>query len=117
MSPKVEVDPGVWSFPASDPPSSWTWEPPPQPQVVNDAAQSRYEIRVSGALAGYAKYELDGDVVLFTDTQIDPERRGQGLGQGLAREAIRDVLSQGKRPEARCEFIAAYLRKHPVEPR
>jgi predicted GNAT family acetyltransferase len=81
--------------------------------VTDNHAESRYEIRVDGELAGFARYRVDGDRQVFLDTQVDPLHRGKGLGQRLAGAALQDVRANGRTVEARCEFIADYIREHP----
>ena len=81
--------------------------------VTDNLAKCRYEIRVDGQVAGFANYRVDGDRQVLFDTQVDPLHRGKGLGQRLADAALQDVRAQGRTVEARCEFIADYIREHP----
>ena len=53
-------------------------------QVSDHPEVERYEIRVDGRRAGLAAYELEGDVITFTHTEIDDAYEGQGLGSRLA---------------------------------
>lgn len=85
----------------------------PDTEVRNNTAESRYEIFAGGKLAGFSKYLLEDDRVVLFDTQVDPARRGAGLGQQLAQTALEDVRKQRKVVEPRCEFIAKYIREHP----
>ena len=50
---------------------------------------------MDGKRAGLAAYELAGDVISFTHTEIDDAYEGQGLGSQLARHALDDVRSRG----------------------
>jgi uncharacterized protein len=81
---------------------------------VRDApAERRYEVRVGADLAGFAAYRLDGDVIVFTHTEVDDRFEGQGLGSRLAREALEDVRGHGRRVVPQCPFIASYIERHP----
>ncbi|HRV59544.1 MAG TPA: GNAT family N-acetyltransferase, partial [Solirubrobacterales bacterium] len=52
-------------------------------QVRDATDASRYEIEVDGMLAGFSEYRLDGDVITFIHTEIEPAFGGQGLGSKL----------------------------------
>ena len=84
-----------------------------QTTEVRDAPDlNRYEIRADGDLAGFAAYRLDGDRIVMTHTEIDPAFEGRGLGSALARSALDDARARGRTVEARCPFIASWIRKH-----
>ena len=85
----------------------------PQLTVENNPAATRYDVRVDGALAGFARYRLGEGVVVFVHTEIGDEYAGQGVGSVLARAALDDVRARGERVVARCPFIAAYIARHP----
>ena len=61
-------------------------------QTTDNPEQQRYEARVDGELAGFAEYQLDGDRVVFTHTEVDDAFEGQGVGSALAR------VRAGRRP-------------------
>ena len=83
-------------------------------QVSNNAAESRYEARVDGQLAGYSEYELGEGRIVFTHTVVEDEFEGHGVGSALARTALDDVRSGGtRRVVPRCPFIKAWIEKHP----
>jgi uncharacterized protein len=86
---------------------------PSRIEVTNNAARRRYELRLSGNLAGYAAYELENDRVLFVHTRIARALRGAGLGRTLAEAALDDVRAHRRHAAARCEFISDYLFRHP----
>ena len=78
--------------------------------VTHNADHHRYEVHVSGRLAGFARYQLpDDDHVDFTHTQIDDVFSGQGLAGQLVTEAIADVQRQGKRVIPHCPYVAKWL--------
>lgn len=85
-------------------------------EVRRDDTTSRYEIVVDGAVAGFSAYRAgpdDGDPVTFLHTEVDPAFGGQGLGTLLARGALHDVRSRGRRIVPLCPFIAAFVHRHP----
>ena len=61
-------------------------------QVDKNDARNRYEIRVDGELAGFARYREDGDVIVFEHTEVDdrfqgPRSRDRGRARGPRRRA------------------------------
>lgn len=83
-------------------------------QVRHAADRSRYELFVDGELAGIADYETgDSGVVVFPHTEIDPARRGRGLGSELVRAALDDARARGVAVDPRCWFVARFIDEHP----
>jgi uncharacterized protein len=81
----------------------------------NNAAQSRYELRLDGEVLGFAEYRREGSQVVFTHTEVSPAHGGQGLGSRLAAQALDDVRSQGLQAVPQCGFIAGYIARHEKE--
>jgi predicted GNAT family acetyltransferase len=84
-------------------------------EVSNNEAQSRYELRMDGRVAGMAQYTLEGRKVRFTHTEVEAEHEGQGLGSKLAAYALDDVRRRGLKVVPQCKFIAAYIARHEQE--
>jgi predicted GNAT family acetyltransferase len=72
----------------------------------------RYEAFADGVLVGYAIYNLLGDSLAITHTEVLKEHEGKGIGSYIAREALADARKQGRYVVPQCSFIAAYLSKH-----
>jgi predicted GNAT family acetyltransferase len=81
-------------------------------QVSDHPEVERYEISVDGRRAGLAAYELTGDVIAFTHTEIDDAYEGQGLGSQLARYALDDVRARGLKVRPLCPFIRGWIKRH-----
>ncbi|MGY1706803.1 GNAT family N-acetyltransferase [Geodermatophilus sp. SYSU D00697] len=73
----------------------------------------RYEVRDGDRVLGLAAYQREGDRVVFTHTEVDPDQEGNGVGSTLARGALDDVRARGLRAVPRCSFIAAWVDRHP----
>jgi len=82
-------------------------------QVRHDESQQRYVLEINGQALGFAQYHEEGDRQVFTHTEIDDSLGGQGMGSTLVRAALDDARQRGKRIVPTCEFIAAYVKKHP----
>ena len=75
--------------------------------------RSRYELLIDGELVGVVDYQEQGDVLDFPHTEIDPSRRGQGLGAVLVQGALNDVRARGQQVVPTCWYVAEFLDHHP----
>lgn len=80
--------------------------------VRDNAAKHRFEFEAEGHLAA-AYYDLSGDVITFTHTEVPPELGGKGIGSKLVRGALDQVRARKLRVVAKCPFVRAYIEKHP----
>ncbi|CAN5569551.1 MAG: N-acetyltransferase [Acidimicrobiia bacterium] len=79
-------------------------------EVVHNSEQQRYEVLVDGALAGFTvAREGQDDVVVMPHTEIEPDRRGQGLGDILVQGALEDLRRLGKQVDPRCPFVNQFM--------
>jgi predicted GNAT family acetyltransferase len=81
--------------------------------VRNNSADSRYELKIDGDLA-IAVYQKRGQVVAFTHTEVPQALEGHGVASTLI-NALADVRAHGLTIIPACEFVAAYLERHPEE--
>lgn len=83
-------------------------------EITDNAQESRYEIRVDGALAGFAEYRTRPGEVVFTHTEVGDAYGGQGIGGALVRGALDDVRAKGGLSVVPlCPFIKGWIDKHP----
>ena len=82
-------------------------------EVRKNEAAGRYELHVDGELAGIADYHEQGDALVFPHTEIDPSRRGQGLGAVLVRGALDDVRPTGKKVVPACWYVGQFVEENP----
>ena len=82
-------------------------------RVADNPSEHRYEVHLDDRLAGFAEYRSQPGHLVFTHTEIDPDFEGKGLGSRLAGGALDDVRARGLTLTPRCEFIAAYIERHP----
>ena len=83
--------------------------------VEDNPEESRYEARLGDRVMGIAEYELPDEAgpITFTHTEVLEAAEGLGIGTRLAKGALDDVRRRGLQLVAECEFIAAYLKRHP----
>lgn len=77
--------------------------------MVDDAAASRYELRIDGTVVGSAEYTLQPGSIVVTHTEVDPDVGGRGLGTRLAAAVVADAQARNLHLVPRCPFIARYL--------
>jgi predicted GNAT family acetyltransferase len=83
------------------------------PDIADNPAAHRYELRVGGEVAAYAEYNLLAHAMLFTHTEVLPQHEGQGLGSKLAQFALGDARGRSLAVIPVCQFIGGYIRRHP----
>lgn len=74
---------------------------------------SRYEIHVDGELAGFSEFADRDGTTTFTHTEVDSRFAGQGLASTLIRSALDDARTRGSSVVPQCDFVAAFIGKHP----
>ncbi|GAA1704874.1 hypothetical protein GCM10009808_23540 [Microbacterium sediminicola] len=85
------------------------------PEVVRNDADSRYEIHVGGALAGFTEFVADDEGrFVYPHTEIDKAFGGQGLGSILVRGAMTDAAARGETVVPTCSFVVRYLQSHEI---
>lgn len=83
-------------------------------EVVQDQRMNRFELLVDGASVGEIDYQIRDDTIVLTHTEIDPARRGAGLGGELVRGALNLIrVETDYRVVASCAFASAWIGKHP----
>jgi predicted GNAT family acetyltransferase len=83
----------------------------PVNSVRNNEDASRFEVEVDGELA-VSQYRRRNGTIIFTHTEVPAKLEGKGIGNALAAAALDYARSEGLRVVPRCEFIAAFIRRH-----
>ena len=79
--------------------------------VINNSAQSRYEMIVDGKIA-FVAYRKNGSVMTLLHAEVPSELEGRGIGSKLVRSTLNAVRVEGLKVVPRCPFIAAFIRKN-----
>ena len=83
------------------------------PEVTDNQAASRFEMASGGAVA-FVAYERAGDGrIALLHTEVPEALSGQGVGSKLVRGVLDAVRDEGLKVVPRCEFVAAYIERHP----
>ena len=81
-------------------------------KVINNKAESRFEIALDGQVA-MIEYLERGETIVFTHTEVPPEFGGQGIAAKMAGTAL-DYARQNKlKVTSLCSFIDSYINRHP----
>src|SRR5436190_20259871 len=75
------------------------------PEFRHNPDQSRYEILIGGRVVGLADYDIQGDVVVFPHTEVEPSLRRRGLAAELVRNALDDVRATGRTVVPSCWYV------------
>lgn len=81
---------------------------------MRDEARSRYVLMRGDEEVGEAVYEAGphGEIV-FTHTEIDPDKQEKGMGSELVKAALDDVAANSTaRVVATCPFVFRYISEH-----
>lgn len=81
-------------------------------KVVNNEAEDRFELRTPEGTA-LAAYQLRGDVIAFTHTEVPDALEGQGVGTELVKGALADARRRGLVVLPMCSFVRHYVETHP----
>ena len=81
----------------------------------------RYELDLDGVTVAHATFHrlataaagANGGVIVIPHTEVDPARRGHGIGALLVGAVLDDVRRRGERVVPRCWYVGQYLDEHP----
>jgi predicted GNAT family acetyltransferase len=80
---------------------------------VEDAPErERFEIYDGDQLAGYTQYRMNGRLMAFMHTEIDPRFEGQGMATQLISSALETARSRGLEVLPFCPFVNGYIQRH-----
>jgi predicted GNAT family acetyltransferase len=81
-------------------------------QVTDNQAQSRFEIRADGELAGFVQYEAGEKEIAFTHTETDDRFRGHGLAGRLVQSALEAARDWNLEVLPYCPFVRSWITGH-----
>ena len=82
------------------------------PQVTDNAAEHRFEVRLGDDVA-FAEYRLKPGQMELPHTVVPPAFEGKGVAGALARHAFAEARARGLTVLPACEFMASWVKKHP----
>jgi len=82
------------------------------PVVVDNEAESRFEVSIDGHVAELV-YRRHGDRLVLAHTGVPDELEGRGVGGMLVNAAIERAVEQGLTVVPQCPFARRWLERHP----
>ena len=92
--------------------TGWTVVPMSDPEVTDNVAESRFELREEGRL-GELMYHVNGKRLVLLHTEVPAELEGRGLGGRLVRAALDRAARDGMTVVPLCPFAHDWLERHP----
>jgi predicted GNAT family acetyltransferase len=83
-----------------------------QPLVVDNRAESRFEIALDGQKAVLV-YERTPTRMVLVHTEVPPAFRGRHYGEALAKAGIDAARNEALELVPACPFVKTYLKRHP----
>ena len=83
-------------------------------EVRDNPATSRFEM-ASGDAVAFVEYMRTGDRIVLIHTEVPEALSGRGVGSKLVRGTLEAVRTEGLKVVPRCEFVAAYIERHPED--
>jgi uncharacterized protein len=75
--------------------------------------KERFEARdESGELAGFMTYQLTGNIIAYTHTEVLPQFEGKGVGSEIIRSVMDDARARGRTVVPICPFLLKWLERH-----
>ena len=87
-----------------------------EPFVIDNQAESRFEIHVGGERAGLVQYRIPDHgaaVISLLHTEVDDRFQGMGLAGKLARAVLDSARERGLEVLPYCRYINSWIAKHP----
>jgi uncharacterized protein len=80
--------------------------------VVHDAAASRFEAQVHGEVVGHVDYSTRGNAVELVHTEVDEERREEGVASELVQGVLDQIRIEKMNVIPTCPFVRSFLDEH-----
>jgi predicted GNAT family acetyltransferase len=81
--------------------------------VRDNPDRSRFELFEDDRMVGVADYRVNGATMVLPHTEIEPARRGRGLGDRIVKHALDAARAAGQSVVPSCWFVAEYIDLHP----
>jgi predicted GNAT family acetyltransferase len=80
--------------------------------LINNEADHKFEITVNGEIA-FIDYLQRGDAYLLVHTEVPEALQGQGVAAALVEKTFKYLEANGFKMRPYCEYVQAYLNRHP----
>jgi predicted GNAT family acetyltransferase len=80
--------------------------------VIDNAQAQRFEVHLDGETA-VLEYRLRDDALWLIHTEVPHAIEGHGVAAALTRYALDNARARGLKVVPRCEYVKAWLQRHP----
>jgi predicted GNAT family acetyltransferase len=82
--------------------------------VRDNPAEHRFELAIEGSdEPAAAYYQIEGDRLTLTHTEVPQPFSGLGIGSELARGVFDAIRASGRKAILRCSFMGGFYARHP----
>ncbi|MAM38286.1 GNAT family N-acetyltransferase [uncultured Sphingobium sp.] len=82
--------------------------------IRNNPAKHRFELAIEGSEEpAAAYYQIEGDRLTLTHTEVPQPFSGLGIGSELARGVFDVIRASGRKAILRCSFMGGFYARHP----
>ncbi|HMI06429.1 MAG TPA: GNAT family N-acetyltransferase [Flavobacterium sp.] len=82
-----------------------------KPELINNEAQSQFEIHVDGQVA-FIEYAIEDRKIYLTHTEVPESLQGNGIGSALVRLVLQYIKKNHLVLFPLCSFVAHYVDNH-----
>lgn len=82
-------------------------------EVIHNPEATRFEIQLDDGQIARVEYDIAGNNIIFTHTEVPPEYEGQGLAGQMAKVALDYAVESGRKIQAFCPYMKRYVDQHP----
>jgi hypothetical protein len=81
-------------------------------EILDNAAERRYEARNDGALAGVIEYEPHDGWLILEHTVVPAEFEGRGVAARLVKAALDDIRLRSMYVTPKCPYVSSFIQRH-----
>ncbi len=80
-------------------------------EVIHNVEATQFEVRLGDQLA-FIEYDIAGNNMVFTHTEVPPAFEGKGIANQMAKVALDYAVQAGHKIQAFCPFVKVYVDRH-----
>lgn len=83
-------------------------------KVRDNPVEHRFELAIDGSdEPAVAYYQVEGDRLTLTHTEVSQPFSGRGIGSELARGVFDAIRASSRKAVLRCRFMGGFYARHP----
>ncbi len=80
-------------------------------EVRHNVEETRFEVQLGDQIA-ILEYDIAGNNMVFTHTEVPPAFEGKGVAGKMAQVALDYAVEKGHKIQAFCPFVKSYVQRH-----